>query len=371
MTAMLNRASDFSLATSQYLYQVVLTNTDDLQLISPFQSLVIMPYVWNVFHIAAITNCNKAFSTNLCYSNFKVTSMLDVYNNNPLHYLVVSPKLNYASINIMLEYIVGYLEDRDSRSYCEIEQIIQSLSLLFLFIITKVNPRIKERYLSQCIQPTVPHGQLPQFGEPKTACSFSKVPVLQPDDQKKIWKEGQDSVLFRTTMLYLDYDPVSDDMFNFVLALGTIRAEEVFRSPIIIKIIDHLWRSTKFSIVVSGLFFSTMMLLFSIYIGLGERTLALEITIITLASFLMIGELIQIIVLRSRYFSNIFNAADIINGSLMIAFLGGRIANGDNTLAQEWLSSIVILFGYLRWISYLRYFKTTSTLYLLLLAHNL
>ena len=368
---MSNRASDLSLTTSRDLYKGFFSNIDNLQMISSFQTFITLPYIWNVFHLAAITNRNKAFNSNLCYSNFKVKSMLDVYNRTPLHYLVAAPKPNYTSINIMLEYIIEYLEDKDSRSYYEIQQVTLSLSPLFLFIVTKTNPKIKDRYLSLCIQPTVSSEQLPQFGDPRIACTFSKVPILQADDQKKIFKEGQESIFFSTTMLYLDYDPVSDDMFSFVLALGAIKAEDVFRSPVIIKIIDHLWKSTKFSIVVSGLIFSTLMLLFSIYIGLGERALAFEIVLIFLASLLMIGEFIQIHVLRSRYFSNIFNTADIINLSLMIAFLGGRMANEKNILAEEWLSSLVILFGYLRWISYLRYFKTTSTLYPLLITHNL
>ena len=269
----------------------------------------------------------------------------------------------------MLEYIIEYLEDKDNRSYYEIQQITLSLSPLFLFIVTKSNPKIKDRYLSLCIQPTVSSEPLPQFGNPRIPYTFSKMPILQADKQKKLSKEGQESIIFSTNMLYLDYDPVSDDMFSFVLALGTIKAEDIFRSPVIIKIIDHLWKSTKFSIVISGLIFSTLMLLFSIYIGLGERALALEIIILVLACTLLIGEFIQVHVLRSRYFSNIFNAADIINLTLMIAFLGDRMRNENNVLTEEWLSSIVILFGYLRWISYLRYFKATSTLYPILVTY--
>ena len=102
------------------------------------------------------------------------------------------------------------------------------------------------------------------------------------------------------------------------------------------------------------------MIFFSVYIALGTRILPLEIVIICLASLILGGEVLQMYTLKGKYLSSVFNFADVVNSILMIAFIAARIADNDNSLALEWISSLAILLGYLRWISYLRYFKTTS-----------
>ena len=295
--------------------------------------------------------------------------LLDYKNKTPLHYLIASPNLDLHSINFMLDYIADYLEDKQNHSYYEIEQIHSSLSPLFRFIVSRVSLKTKDRYLKLCCQPSAPFGGLPEFGKFETHHIFSKTPVVQPEVRKLIHRPGQDRVVFKSLLIHSDYDINSENMFYNVLVLSSLRAEDIFRTPIIAKMIDNLWESARFPIIMMSLFFSALMTLFSVYIGLGERILPIEIILVCFAVVALIGEGLQFYVLRRRYFSSVFNLIDALNSTLIIIYLAMRMVDNKNDLAQGWICSIVILIGYLRWILYLRFFKTTSNSYTLALIY--
>ena len=143
-----------------------------------YKDLCIIPYLWSVFHLAAIEQNNTIFNHNFDYSVFKVSSLLDCYNKTPLSYLITHTTLDYPSINFMLQYIVDYLQDKGARSHYEIEQIHLSLSPLFKLILNKAAPKIKNRYFSLCYFPALSLEPLPQFGELKTEYTFSNSLML-------------------------------------------------------------------------------------------------------------------------------------------------------------------------------------------------
>lgn len=325
-----------------------------------YQEFCVTPYLWTVFHIAAIEHNNRIFNPNFGYSSFKVPLLLDYFSKTPLHYLAAHSNLDYLSINFMLQYIVEYLEDKSSRTYYEIEQVLLSLSSLFKFILNKANPKLKDRYLSLYYQPSRSTSPLPQFGDAETRYLFSRIPVVDQLIQKEIHAPGQEGVRFRTVLLYTDYDVRSDHMFKTALILTSISTEETFQVSAIAKIIDHLWDETRPTIILSCVFYSCTITLFSVYIAFAQRSLLMEVTIICLAALSLAGEGLQAATLKSNYFSGIFNVLDIAYPVLMIVFIAMRMADSDDYLTEEWISSVAIILGYLRWISYLRLFKTTS-----------
>ena len=337
------------------------------------EKLCVTPYFLTVLHLSAITNPPKTNNSDFSYSNFKIPFMLDLFNNTPLHYLLLRKEIDYASINNTFEYIVDYLEDTEQRTKNEVIAIIESLTPQFQFIITKINPKTRDRYLTLCCQPPISSTPLPRFGDLKTRKTFALQPEVDSQIQAELYRKGVDPVVFTSTLARLDYNPTSDDMFNLIKTLITIKSEEVFKSPIISKIIDHLWTQTKLVTVICGLSFSVLMLLFSIYIGFGKNIIALEAVITGLTVLFLITEMAQMYILRSSYFSDLWNFADVLQDFLMIVFMalrfsddtnkGSANSNDDKVLAEEWISSLLILSGYLRWISYLRFFKPTSKLF--------
>ena len=341
-------------------YHHFLNSAYDTQSAACYQSFFVTPYLWNIFHLSAILEKNQIFDVHFSYPNFKVPFLLDLENKTPLHYLSTQGTIDHPSINFMLNYMVDYLSDKSYCNYYQSEQIHKSLSGLFHFIMRETNSKTKNRYLKICYTPSLSSTPLPQFGESETRSTFSTTTTIQPYVQKHIHKPGQDRVTFGNTMVRCDYDITSDDMFRTAVILSSTADEETFKTPFITRVVDNLWKEAQHTIVISGLFFSIWMLLFSVYLGLGERMLGLEVVLILLACMAFAGEAIQFKALREKYTSSIFNWADATISLLMIVYIAMRMADNTNSLAQNWISSLVILIGYLRWISFLRYFKATS-----------
>ena len=260
----------------------------------------------------------------------------------------------------MMEYIIDYMEDKQSRSYFEMEKLYYHLSPLFAFILKKTDTKPKLRYLNLCQIPSVSLQPLPQFGEPVTRYTLSESPKIQSKIQGCIHKEGRDLVVFNTIMMCCNYDIVSDDMFDFTLVLSSVKAEDVFKTPIIIKLINHLWKKAQVCMILISLFFSILMTLFTAYIITGRRILSIEVIVIILSSIVILGETLQAYVLRSEYFRSIFNCFDVLNSSLMIVFMGMRMAESGQGIAQGWVASLAAFTGYVRWISHLRHFDSLS-----------
>lgn len=324
-----------------------------------YQDLQILPYNWNLLHLITLFNYSD-IPLIASYSQFKVRSLVDIYNKTPLHYIIEQYPKDFTSANILLEYILDYLDDK-TRSFFEYQTTIQSLTSLFDFIISNADTTLISRLLNLCFinTPKAFGIELPRFGEPLSKYIFSKTPTLMSNTE--ICTLGSDPISYFTNMFHLDYSPGSEDMFEKVLVLSDIDNEAVFEHPLIENFVDYLWKKTRYVRWSMGLLFSALMIMLSIYIGLNERLLALEIIIIIVASMFLGIELLQMKALGRKYVLIPWNWVDISHLSLVVAFIITRFANSDNYLAKAWMSTIIIIAGYLRWISYLRLFKTTST----------
>lgn len=311
--------------------------------------------------MAAIKNKHQIFNSNYEYAMFPVSSMLDCYNKTPLHYLVASGRiLNYPSINFMMEYIVDYVDDKQARTIREIEMIHFTLSPLLPFIIQKITTKVKNRYLQLCYLPALSTIDLPGFGQSDTKHGFSAAPILRSQLLEEIHEEGEDAIVFNTIMLHCDYDVASDDMFDVALALSSITSEDTFKTATISHLIDHLWQEAKPGMIASTIYFSILMILFSAYIILSQRSAGLEVTVIVLSVGIIFGEVLQARALRSNYLSSIYNSLDLLYSLLMITFMAMRLASAGQGTAQAWVSSLAVVAGYLRWVSHLRLFNSLS-----------
>ena len=328
-----------------------------------YQSLCVTPYIWNVFHLAAIEHNNTIFNPNFAYSAFRVSSLLDLSNKTPLHYLTTQQTLDHPCINFMIQYIVDYIQDKDARSEYEVEQLHLSLSSLFKFIIDKANPKIKDQYLDLCCSPFTTSEPLPQFGQANSRNTFSTTLSVGSSVYKDLYKPGEEKISFSTTMVHQEYSVTSENMFQIVLILTSIENEDTFRTKMVVKLLDHIWENVQLVIITSGIYYSTVMVVFSVYIAMAERNVPLEAVIIVLSGILLAAECLQVYYLRRRYLSNIFNIVDLVTPILTITFIASRLSDNENFLAQEWISSIAIMLGYLRWVSYLRFFKSISKLF--------
>jgi len=353
----------------EFLFDPNLQVTNVLANAKACEDLVILPFSWNILHLVCIqakhsNDAKHAFLKEMpSYENFKVPFILDADNKTPLHYLFAHERINYNSVNIVLTYICDYLDECYKTNPYEAQQILMSFTPLFWIILLKIEVKLKERFLTLCFMksPTPYRTQLPQFGIPNSKSSrFSKSPEVTPEILKQIWSDDAEQVDFRTNILHLDFDITSGDMNKTIKCLSVQKSEDIFKTPLVSKIIDHLWAQIQVTLFSLFMAFSLFIVLFSVYISLENRCLPIEIILLSCSGVFLVGEVFQIYDQKKEYISNVWNYLDICCLLLMKAFIITRLCNSSNQLARSWLSSVIIIVGYLRWMSYLRIFKSTS-----------
>jgi len=320
----------------------------------------VMPYSWNILHVVAIDSNDTFIKDMPAYADFKLSFLLDRYGKTPLHYLIAQEKITYSSVNIMLTYVCDYLDDcADERKY-EYQQIVKSMNPLCWFILLKCDVGLRGRFLNLCFvdSPTPFKIELPVFGEPTSnSAYFSQIPEITPQIKETLCEEGQNQILFKTNLLYLDYDVTSEDMGKTIECLIEQDSDDLFRSQLVSKLLDHLWSQAKPTLLFLFTVFSAFMIGLSVYIALQERILAFEIVILVIAGLMLVGETLQMIEARLDYVTDPWNVLDMIQLLMTVAFIITRFADDDNELARSWMSTVIILAGYFRWVSYLRVFK--------------
>jgi len=296
--------------------------------------------------------------------------MLDHYGKTPLHYLVSHARINYASINVMVRYICDYLDDCLRKgSTSEFQKILKSLTPLFCFILLKTEVHLKERFLNLCfsVSPAPFRMEIPDYGKPKKRdFLLSHSAVLSDQVISKIWEDGEEQVYFRTNFLDLDYGVTSPDMEKLIICLLKQHSEEVFQAPLIKKIIEQLWNQSKMILRISFLVFSFFMAAFSIYLALNEHSVSYTVALLSFSVFLCFIEALQIYHLRKTYFKDPWNILDVTHPVLTIIYTIMRLTDYDNSLALAWIATIILVMGYLRWVSHLRLFKETRKNFLIL-----
>ncbi len=327
-----------------------------------FQDVNIQPYSWNVLHVIAL-QANHAFFKELPeFDKFRMPFLLDHFGKTPLHYLMANRRVDYTSINKMFGYICDYLDDCYSRDVYEFQDILKSLTLLLSFILSKIELNLKERFLNICFAASpVPFNQeLPPFGQAASKSCFYEMPVFDENSKSRIWKDGETQVSCQTNFLQLDYNVNSQDMQVMVDLMAKQKNEDFFKTPLISKLIDHLWSQTQIPLIISFLAYSVFMGGLSVYLCLSERNKAFEIALLASSGVFIANEALQIYDLKKDYLGNFWNWLDLSHLFLTAAFLITRLSGSDDELARAWISSIVVALGYLRWVSYLRIFQTRS-----------
>jgi len=326
--------------------------------------LIVLPYSWNVLHLASIYGLHQFIKAIPPYSEFKMKFILDHYGKTPLHYLISHKRINYTSINIMVKYICDYIEDcsKNGNTY-EFQKIFVSLTPLFCFILLKTELKLKERFLNLCLtnSPTPYRMEVPDYGKPKLQNVLLKnSPEITPQAQEAIWDDGQEQVNFKTNFLLMDYNVTSIDMQNVIKSLIKQKNEEIFKTQMVAKLIDYLWKQTRVILEITFVTFSIFMIVFSVYVCLEDRHLPYEIFLLVFTGILFWAEILQMLHLKENYLKDPWNWLDITHLCLTTAFIVTRLCNTHDELARAWISSVLILMGYLRWVSYLRLFKPTS-----------
>ena len=318
------------------------------------------PHKWTLLHLLCIFQ-TKLIAPLTADPEFKSPFLVDRYGKTPLHYVLAHEKLDFSLLNNVAEYMLRHLQDENCPVY-ERQITIDSITNILALIMDKLKPALTVQYLKlfSSRSSDIHNYKAPEFGKPVKKKTFSTTPVVDSAIEKRIYKRGEDEVQFKTLALNFDYNPRSEDMLEVAFILATTKNEDFLRTQAISNLVDHLWDATKFTNSFMALWFSIMMILFSVYIGVGRRILGLEITIIVMVILAFGAEIIQMKMLKEKYFESLWNWIDLVQLLLTFAFIVARFCNFDNNLARSWVITFIIILGYVRWISYLRLFTPTS-----------
>jgi len=326
----------------------------------------VLPFRWTTLHIVSVFAHHDFIASMPEYSEFQMPFLLDVFNRTPLHYLIAHQNLNFITVNIVFGYMCDYLEDCQLKNPFEFQKIIESLSSLLPFILQKIENKSRQRFLLMVyVKSVVPHSDpAPLFGKNLSESAFfSDSPVLTQQTRDQIWnKQGTVQLEFRSNLLCLDYDILSQDMNEISDCLKTQKSEDFFKIPAITRLIDHLWKQAETPLMIFFAFYSAFIIALSVYLTFQDRSLAYEITLLAVSALLTVNEQWQLVNLKMAYLENVWNWFDLAHLLLTAAFLIARIADNENELARAWISTFIIVLGYLRWISLLKIFKPTRNL---------
>jgi len=328
--------------------------------------LFVLPFHWTILHIVSIFNNHDFILEMPEYSQFKMSFLVDSFNQTPLHYLVARKNVNFITANIIFRYICDYLQDCQFKNPIEFQHIVKSLSPLLPFIFNKIEVKLRQRFflLAYTKSPAPSCFPVPIFGDViSEAAFFSDSPVLTQETREKIWDaQGTSQVEFRSNFLYLDYDILSQDMKDVTECLKKQKGQDIFTTPAIVRLVDHLWEQGQKPLIIFFAFYSAFIIALSVYLTFDDRSLPFEITLLVISILFTANELWQLFHLKKSYLEDVWNWLDLAQLLLTIAFLGTRLADNDNELARAWVSTIIIVLGYVRWISLLKIFKPTRNL---------
>jgi len=328
--------------------------------------LTVLPFRWNILHIVSVYANHDFIEKMPEYSQLKVPFLLDSFNHTPLRYLIAHKNVNSITVNIMFRYICDYLEDCYLKSPHEFQRIVESLTPLLPFIFQRIETKSRHRFLRIIYtkSPAPYHVPLPTFGNIISEDAlFSDSPVLIQETRDKIWNDkGTTQVEFRSNFLHLDYDVLSQDMKSMIDCLKEQEGEEFFKLPVIVRLIDQLWGQAATPLMIFFALYSAFIIALSVYLTFDDRSLPYEISLLAVSVLFAANEVWQVFHLRMSYLESVWNWLDLAHLLLTISFLITRIADDDNELARAWISTIIIVLGYVRWISLLKIFKPTSNL---------
>ncbi len=331
------------------------------------KELFVLPFRWTILHLVSVFAHHDFIEQMPEYSEFQMPFLLDAFNRTPFHYLIAHKNMNFITVNIVFRYTCDYLEDCSSKNPYEFQKIIESLSPLLPFILQKIENKSRQRFFSMVYAKSpAPHSNpVPLFGTSLFSDSavISDSPVLTQEIKRQIWGSGETAQIeFRSNFLCLDYDILSQDMNEISECIKQQKSEEFFKIPAITKLIDHLWKQAEIPLMIFFAFYSAFIIALSVYLTFDDRSLPYEITLLAVSALLTINELWQLVNLKTDYLMNAWNLLDLAHLFLTAAFLIARIADNDNELARAWISTFIIVLGYLRWISLLKIFKPTRNL---------
>jgi len=170
------------------------------------------------------------------------------------------------------------------------------MSNVFPLLFKKIDTDLVNRFLEFCICDTytITEKRSPTgYGKIKNSVLPAKEHFLTEDNEKKMVNvTGKRPVGFRTLLLNYHYSNVySEDMINMVFTLWALKKEKNFKAPAVKALLDYLWGKSKYYHYAMAYLYTAQMAILTVYIGLNQFNLGLEIPFFALAILFLFIEI--------------------------------------------------------------------------------
>ena len=363
--------SAFQSNPNKEISQIPVVRMPGIETLLAYQDLYFSQHGWTILHLLAIFQSRDIIKLTED-PNFKVPFLVDNYGKTPFHYILSHNGFEFSLVNAVAQFMADHLNDINVTSH-QRQKTLDSLTELFPFIIARLNQSLVNKFLSLFYSTSSEQDGFKAeiFGKAIPSYTHSEATTLGRETFSKLHKEGNEEISFKSIRLNWDYNPSSEDMLQCASTILSIENETYLRFPVISHLVNHLWKSTRPVLIGLAIFYSILMTLISVYIGIGERNLPLEIIILVQTGIAVIMEFLQVTVFKMKYFMEIWNWVDLAQHFLVCAFIITRFVDDDNALTRGWLVASIVIVGYSRWLSYLRLFRASSKLTYYLYLDNL
>jgi WD40 repeat protein len=297
------------------------------------------PYCMGVAHILAYANRYDTLYPVLLEHENKAPFCSTVNNETPLS---ISVEMDHKScIEHCLKYMKNEFNMMNGRAYVPLGACLTKLNTLDISAIPKLYETLYQRSYSSHLPNFCVHGtDLPKLYHSEEF--LIKTSNLIPDEC--VSTHGQ-SIVFYHTICPLEVNIGSNGSIEFLESLLECPYSEIFRTKLLQEILLNKWLNVKWAIYIQGMLYILYLVQLSFFCIFFRDSSSFLIALFIVHVLLFLYEVIQIMTDFYEYWFDPWNNLDQLRG---LAF----------TLFQTVLL-VVVIFSWLRGISYFRMFDGT------------
>lgn len=310
---------------------------------------VVVPYLIGISHILAFTNRIDDLNEALNDTQNKAGYFSTVNNENPL---TIGIDLEFKNIiDVCLKYMKGELSRNNIRAFASIEKCLTKLNCIEYPDIAKVYDLI----FIKAEDSHLPQFCLHEADMPALYTSDHLIIIPEQVVPKEFFSSTGRPVVFHHSLCLLDIELGTNSSLEFLQSLLN-GDPNVYNSRIIKEFLNCKWEKITLAVNIQGCLYIIYMCLLSLYtVNFIEDFSFFSFVILSHLSLFSI-EILQLATDYKNYFFDVWNVIDLFRTWSFFFYMFNFMIYGQ--YSYDYLLAVII-FSWLRGISYFRMFDGT------------
>lgn len=310
---------------------------------------VVVPYLIGVSHILAFSNRIENLNDALTDTSNKAGYFSTVNDENPLS---IAVDLEYKNIiDVCLKYMKSQLAKNNIRALASIGKCLTKLNSIEYPDIAKVYDLI----FVKCTAPHLPAFCLHETELPTIYTSDHLVVIPEEIVSQEFFSSTGRPVVFHQSLCLLDMELGTTSSLEFLESLLAGDAN-VYNSKIVKEFLTCKWDRITTAVNTQGCLYIIYMILLSFYtVSFMQNNLFFSLVIV-MHLILFSIELLQLATDYKNYFFDVWNVVDVMRTSSFFFYMYQVLI--EEVYSYDYLLAVII-FSWLRGISYFRMFDST------------